>query len=261
MIFQVLMKILYFFTRYQDFITLNIFFLFGGLFLGVLTYYKGLQKSSWSLGVFIVIGLVCTTNVLPNYLVKHYESKVRVCNPKLLDTAPTYYLHVLGAGYNLDPRLPATSQLNQTTLARLVEGIRIARQLPHYKIVTSAYSSLGLEPQASVAKRAAIDLGIPSQNIEMLTTPSNTAEEVAAFVSQFGTHQKVIVVSDALHLPRALMLYKKAGINAIAVPSNFKVKQGPHEYNGLAFPSLSSLNLMNEYLREQLKYWKDSWGV
>ena len=95
---------------------------------------------------------------------------------------------------------------------------------------------------------------------EMLTAPSNTSEEVATFIKQFGTHQNVIVVSDAMHLPRALMLYQKGGITAVPAPANFKVKQGPHEYNGLAFPSLSSLNLMNGYLRERLKYWKDDRG-
>lgn len=243
----------------QEQITLNNFFLLGVLFLGALTYYKGRRKLSWYWGVFIVIGIVSTTNIFPNYLVKHYESKVIVCNPKLLDTAKIYYIHVLGAGYSLDPRLPATAQLNQFTLSRLVEGIRIARQLPKYVIVTSAYSRLGLEPQASVAKRAAIKLGIPNQNIQMLITPSNTAEEVAAFVNQFGIHKNVIVVSDAMHLPRALMLYQKKGINAIPAPTNFKVKQGINDYNGITFPSISSLDLMNEYLREQLKYWKDSW--
>lgn len=142
----------------------------------------------------------------------------------------------------------------------MVEAIRISKSLPHYKIVTSAYSSLGLESQASVARRAAIELGIPTQNIEMLTAPSNTSEEVATFIKQFGTHQNVIVVSDAMHLPRALMLYQKGGITAVPAPANFKVKQGPHEYNGLAFPSMSSLNLMNGYLRERLKYWKDDRG-
>ena len=242
----------------QEQITLNNFFILGVLFLGVLTYYKGLRKSSWYWGVFIVIGIVSTTNIFPNYLVKHYESKVTVCNPKLLDTTKIYYIHVLGAGYSLDSRLPVTAQLNQFTLSRLVEGIRIARQLPKYVIVTSAYSRLGLEPQASVTKRAAIELGIPNQNIQMLTTPSNTAEEVAAFVNQFGVHKNVIVVSDAMHLPRAVMLYQKAGIKAIPAPANFLVKQGSNDYNGLTFPSLSSLNLMNGYLRESIKCWNDS---
>jgi len=243
----------------KDTITLNNLLLLGVFFLGFYTFRKGYTKIRW--GWFLLVGstLICSTRVLPAYLVVQYEQQVNVCLPEKLDTTPTYYIHVLGAGYSLDPRLPATSQLSTTTLTRLVEGIRIARNLKKYTIVTSAYSKFGLEPQASVAKRAAIVLGIPAENIKMLTTPSNTAEEVEAFVAKFGVHKKVIVVSDAMHLPRAIMLYKKAGINAIGAPTNFQVKKGLNDSNGIWFPSLSSLNLMNAYCRERLKYYKDLW--
>ena len=244
---------------FQEMISLSTFFLLGIFFVGFRIYKKGWRSNRFLLFIVGLFFMIATTNWIPAKLVAQYESQVTVCQPQLLDTTSTYYIHVLGAGYSLDPKLPATSQLESTTLTRLVEGIRIARKLPHYKLVTSAYSKYGLESQASVAKRAAIDLGIPSQNIEMLTTPSNTAEEVEAFVKKFGTTKKVIVVSDALHLPRAVMLYKKAGIIAIPAPSNFLIKQGPNDYNGLTFPSYKSLSLMNNYFRERLKYWKDSW--
>lgn len=243
---------------FQEMISLSTFFLLGIFFVGLRIIKKGWHPNRFLIYIGVLLLLMVTTRIVPKKLIAHYESQVAICHPKLLETTQTYYIHVLGAGYSLDPRLPATSQLEPTTLTRLVEGIRIARQLRYYKLVTSAYSKYGLESQASVAKRAAIELGIPSQNIEMLTTPSNTSEEVAAFVKQFGNKKNVIVVSDALHLPRAVMLYQKAGIKAIPAPANFLVKQGPHEYNGLAFPSLSSLNLMNGYLRERLKYWKDN---
>lgn len=202
---------------------------------------------------------MCTTSYLPKCLVKKHENKNSIINPNLIDTNKTYYLHVLGAGYSLEKRLSATKQLSDVTLTRLIEAIRISKLLPNYIIVSSGYSSLGLESQASVVKRAAIELGVPFDKIEMLTTPSNTTEEVAAFVCQFGIHKSVIVVSDAMHLPRAIMLYQKKGINAIPAPTNFKVKQGINDYNGVTLPSISSIDLMNEYLREQLKYWKDSW--
>lgn len=216
-------------------------------------------KLHWILIVFFSFFLVCATSYFPKYLIKKYENKYAITDVSLLDKNKTYYLHVLGAGYSLDTRLSATKQLSDVTLSRLIEAIRISKMLPNYKIVGSGYSSLGLESQASIVKRAAIELGVPYDKIEMLTIPSNTAEEVAAFVCQFGIHKNVIVVSDAMHLPRALMLYQKKGINAIPAPTNFKVKQGINDYNGITFPSISSLDLMNEYLREQLKYWKDSW--
>ena len=243
----------------KESIQLTNFFLLFFLLLGITTYRCGLKKMRLFWLVFILLFSLSSTHFIPAYLISKYEAKTPICNPLHLNLNETYYLHVLGAGYSLDPNLPATSQLSTTTLARLIEAIRIAHQLPKYKIVTSAYSKYGIESQASVAKRAAISLGIPSQNIEMLTTPSTTSEEVQAFVSKFGTNKKVIVVSDALHLPRALMLYQKAGIIAIGAPTNFQIKNGPNDYNGLSFPSYSSLSLMNNYLREQLKYWKDSW--
>ncbi|WP_181456938.1 YdcF family protein [Flavobacterium lacus] len=205
-----------------------------------------------------VFFLVTSTYYVPSQLVAAYESKIANYNPDIVNKNKTHYLHVLGAGYSLDPNLPATSQLSPTTLARLVEGIRIARQLPNYKIITSGYYNYGLESQASVARRAAIELGIPSEQIKQLETPSNTAEEVAVFVDQFGTQKKVIVVTDALHLPRAIMLYQKAGITAIGAPATFQVKKEPNDYNGFTFPSYRSVSLMNAYLRERLKYWKDS---
>ena len=104
---------------------------------------------------------------------------------------------MLGAGYSLEKDCQLQNKLSDVTLTRLIEAIRISKLLPNYIIVSSGYSSLGLESQASVVKRAAIELGVPFDKIEMLTTPSNTTEEVAAFVCQFGIHKSVIVVSDA----------------------------------------------------------------
>ncbi len=243
----------------QNSITLFNFFTISIFVLLVFTYKLNIQKTLFFWLIVLVLFLVCSTTLIPKYLVKKYENNNFLKNLKFVDENNTYYLHVLGAGCSLDRRLTATQQLSDITLLRLIEAIRISKYLPNYKIVTSGNSSLGLEPQASVVKRAAIELGIPEDNIEMLTTPSNTAEEVVAFVNKFGVHKNVIVVTDAIHLPRALMLYKKYGIKAFASPSNFRVKEVPNDYNFITFPCYSSLELMNEYLREQLKYLKDSW--
>lgn len=245
---------------FQSNLTLYNFFILSIVSLMVLSYKFNIQKFYWWWFFCFFLFFICSTSYLPKYLVKNHENKINIFNVNDIDTTKTFYIHVLGAGYSLDKRLSATQQLSDITLSRLIEAIRIARRLPKYVMVTSAYSRFGLESQASVAKRAAIELGIPNQNIQMLTTPSNTTEEVAAFVNQFGVHKNVIVVSDAMHLPRALMLYQKKGINAIPAPTNFKVKQGINDYNGITLPSIFSLDLMNEYLREQLKFWKDSWS-
>jgi len=243
---------------FQNNLTLYNFFILFFVLLLILTYKLNIQKAYWLWIFYFILFLVCATSYLPKYLVKKHENKKSIINLNLIDTSKTYYLHVLGAGYSLEKRLSATKQLSDVTLTRLIEAIQISKFLPNYIIVSSGHSSLGLESQASVVKRAAIELGTSEENIEMLTTPSNTSEEVSAFIKRFGTSKNVIVISDALHLPRAIMLYKKNGIVAVPAPTNFKVKQGINDYNGLTLPSISSMDLMNEYLREQLKYLKDS---
>ena len=243
---------------FQESLQLINFFIVSILYIVVLSRYTPVINIRILWSSLILLFILSSTHYVPAQLIKNYESKFTVWSPEFIESSETYYLHVLGAGYSLDPALPATSQLSTTTLARMIEGIRIARQLPNYTIVTSGYSKYGLESQASIVKKAAIELGIPSEHIEILETPSNTAEEVAAFVEQFGTQKKVVVVTDALHLPRVIMLYKKAGITAIGAPATFQVKKGPNDYSGLTFPSYRSISLMNAYLRERLKYWKDS---
>lgn len=240
-----------------DYLTLINLFIAAVIAVIILTYRYHIRIIRWLWIIVISFFLIVSTRILPAQLVASYEAETPVLNPDTLDKQQSYYLHVLGSGYSLDPNLPATSQLSTSTLARLVEAIRISKSLSHYKIVSSGYSRLDLESQASVVRRAAIELGIPAQNCEILPTPSNTSEEVKAFVSKFGTNKKVIVVSDATHLPRSLMLYKSSGIQAIGAPTNFKVKNGANDDNGFRFPSISSINLMSEYLRERLKYWKD----
>ena len=241
----------------KDSIQLSNFLLLGLIALAISTYYYSLKRTRWFWVVYVVLFLAASTKFVPSKLLANYEAKTHVLDPNTLDKEQIYYIHVLGAGYSLDKRLPATSQLSVYALARLVEGIRISKKLPQYKIVTSGNSRVGLESQASVARRAAIELGSSAENCEILSTPTNTSEEVKAFVAKFGTNKKVIVVSTAIHLPRVLMLYRKHGIEAIGAPTNFKVKLGVNDSRGFKFPSSESINLMNDYLRERLKYLKD----
>ncbi|MDZ7613005.1 MAG: hypothetical protein U5K51_04320 [Flavobacteriaceae bacterium] len=63
--------------------------------------------------------LVCSTSYVPKKLIRNLEAQYEAINTEKLDTAQTYYIHVLGAGYDLDKNLQATSQLDLQTLGRL----------------------------------------------------------------------------------------------------------------------------------------------
>ncbi len=167
---------------------------------------------------------------------------------------------VLGGGHTLDPSLPPTDQLKVTALGRLVEGIRIHQLLPGSELVFSGYSDVGVSSQAEVAREAALSLGIPDSVIHILPEPHNTRAEARSYADRFRDGRPLILVTDALHLPRAMLLFEAEGLNPIPAPTNHRLKSGAvrrwhwapssenafflesafHEYIGMLWARLSS---------------------
>ena len=234
--------------------TLNLttFFSLWAIFCFMSYVFKKRSLFKWSAVIGLLFFLVCTTGYVPKRLIMNLEDQYEVIDLEKLDTSKQYFIHVLGAGYDLDKRLQATSQLDLKTLGRLTEGIRVFRKLPNSLLVTSGNSAVGLESQASVARRAAMELGVPANKIQMLETPTSTLEEVLAFKNKFGAGKNVIVATDAAHMPRAMQMYKAAGYNPVAAPTNFKVKFDTNNYHGISWPNVGSFQMMNDWIRAEM---------
>jgi uncharacterized SAM-binding protein YcdF (DUF218 family) len=210
------------------------------------------RMAKGTLVIFIILFFGCTTAYLPCYLAGKLEDDFPVLNTAILDKNTHYYIHVLGSGNSLDERLPATGQLGLTALGRLCEAIRIYQQLPNCTIVTSANSPLGGESQASVTRRSAIELGVDPARISMLETPTNTREEAKSFRKDFGDTVRVIIATDAIHMNRAIKMFKESGLKPIAAPTNFRVKKEPKDKAMDWWPRLSNISLLDIYLHEVL---------
>ncbi|WP_338647703.1 YdcF family protein [Flavobacterium sp. KS-LB2] len=202
----------------------------------------------------ILLFLVCSTSYVPKKLIYAIEKTYSPIEPQKLDTTKFYYIHVLGAGTSLDTKLPATMNLSTTTLTRLIEGIRVFNHLQHAILVTSAASKDENHSQAEVAKEAAILLGINEQKIQMLATPTSTLEEAIAFKEKFGTNKNVIIVTSALHMPRAVEIFKDQDIRVLAAPTDYLYKEDDFRYSGITLPTLNSLDLVNSYLTTVAKH-------
>jgi len=226
------------------------------LILIVAYLFRKYQKSRTSnvlIGFSIFIFLLTSTEYLPRYLAKQLETKFQPLKLPL-DTRDSskVLVHVLGSGYTLDKRLPANAQIGLTALGRLAEGIRVHRAIENSIIICSGNSSLGLETQAQVTKRAAIILGVNSSEIETLNNPSTTQEEAKELRKAFDKNTTLIIVTDAMHMLRAIKLFKMEGFNPIAAPTNFKVNEGPLQERMKWWPSFSNIGLMNYVIHEYL---------
>lgn len=170
-----------------------------------------------------------------------------------LDTTIAYHIMILGAGHGYDHRLPPNSKLSHTALMRLIEGIRIHRQLPHSLLITSSGSVYGLESQASVMRDAAILLGITPSDIRMLEEPHNTETEAASYVANFGTDTPVIICTSSYHMRRAIGLFENYGLKqAIAAPTDFYIKRDQPAHWGQFLPNLSYFNMWQTVLKEYI---------
>ena len=236
----------------KSLLTLSNFFLLWFLLILVLYFFKRKKwgKRIGQLGVLFF--LICSTNYIPRKIIASMEAKYASLEVQSIQPTKTTYIHVLGAGYDLNPKLPAVAQVSTKTLARLAEGIRVYRKVPNAILVTSGYSAYGLESQAAVVKKAAIELGIPEEAIQCLETPSTTKEEAQAFANKFGKGVQVIVVTDALHMPRAMKTFQEQGFEPIAAPTSYIVPTGLNSYNGFTLPTIQSLRLSEIVFREGL---------
>jgi uncharacterized SAM-binding protein YcdF (DUF218 family) len=126
---------------------------------------------------------------------------------------------VLGAGYEPEPGRPATAWLQTAGLERLVEGVRVLRLAPGSQMVVSGWGGGRDLSTAEVMARAAVSLGVEPSRIVRFDAPRDTAEEIAALHALVGT-RKVVIVTSAGHMPRALELAAHAGLEAVAAPAS-----------------------------------------
>jgi uncharacterized SAM-binding protein YcdF (DUF218 family) len=166
------------------------------------------------------------------------------------------YIHVLGGGYTLDKQLSSLAQISEASLARLAEGLRIYHLYDSSLLVVSGSVASGDESMADVMRRAAISLGVEARRIRVLEGPNTTFEEAQAFANTFGPNSSVIVVTDAVHMPRALAFFKANGVDPYPAPTNYLVKRNDNDYTLNWIPSAENFLLMDRANREYLGLWK-----
>jgi uncharacterized SAM-binding protein YcdF (DUF218 family) len=200
----------------------------------------------------IILFLIASTGYLPQHLAKQLESQYLPFDPHTLQDKERVYIHLLGSGYSLDGKLPATARLGLAAQGRLSEAIRIFRELENSTLITSGGSFHGLETQAAVAKSAAVLLGVDSNRVITLNTATTTAEEVAGVKKMIGKDAVVIVVTDAIHMPRAMSFFHKQGFMPIAAPTNFRVYENKHDISLKWWPAITNMALTDAVLHEYL---------
>ena len=136
------------------------------------------------------------------------------------------YIVVLGGGHTSDPNIPIVSQLSSASLIRLVEGIRLQRELPGTKLILSGGRGLGPIPEAETLSQVAQALGVIPERMIVEKVAQDT-EAQALIVKEIVGRDKFILVTSAAHMPRAVALFKHQGMGPIPCPVGHLIKDSP----------------------------------
>lgn len=158
------------------------------------------------------------------------------------------WIVVLGSGHVFDHRLSAAARLSDSGLARLVEGVRLLRTFPGSKLIVSGRLGQGM-PHGHAMAAAAVELGVPRSDIVVDTTALDTADEAVALGRHVGT-ERFVLVTSAVHMPRAMGLFRKQGKAPIAAPTDY-ASLDPTPFNvGKLVPNTVSLTVLCGALHE-----------
>lgn len=183
---------------------------------------KRWRAAGWTMFVLAVTLLALTSwPPLARRTARVLETRYAPLMGEAAAEARPYAIVILGNGvaHPDDPALPALTRLNDTSRARLVEGVRLARLYPEARLITSGYG-LGLENCADAMALAAMELGFDENRIDRLAGTLDTDDEARQVAEAVGD-RPVILVTTAVHMPRAMESFRRRKVDAVPAPCDF----------------------------------------
>ncbi len=157
------------------------------------------------------------------------------------------WIVVLGGGSDVDPGLPLSTYLPDASLIRLSEGVYIHNRLPETKLILT-----GRTPMAEVMGNVAEEWGVDLEDI-ILEKKANDTKDHPVYVKEIVGKDRIILVTSASHMPRAMALFSKQGMEPIAAPTDYMVKKREGGVRpGMFFPSAGSLEKVGRAIHEYL---------
>lgn len=209
-----------------------------------------------TIGMFMLIlfSYGWVTNTLLRHLEKQYNASgiYSSINSSLTNKKGQIKLIVvLGGGHTSDPEIPLTSQINSYSLVRLIEGIRIYREIPDSKLLLSGGSGFGQVSNAKIMADVAKAVGIDEDDL-IIESESKDTKDQAIIIKSFIENDPFILVTSAAHMPRSMALFKKLGMNPVPAPTGHLVKTGKSLSSDIFFPGSDEIakaeNAFHEYL-------------
>jgi uncharacterized SAM-binding protein YcdF (DUF218 family) len=116
------------------------------------------------------------------------------------------------------------------------------------------------QPETAAMRRLLTDLGVPEQALVIEGRSQNTRENAlysAELIRSLGIG-RILLVTSAMHMPRALGTFQAVGVDAIPAPTDFEVIPQPTQLLRW-LPNAEALQDSTLALKEYLGWWVYRW--
>ncbi|KTC99512.1 membrane protein [Legionella erythra] len=173
---------------------------------------KGRTGFTWLYLMLLLVSLGWLPRALTTYLEGQYPF-VNKPDPEL------HWVVVLSGGQAEEARQPEHILLYNASIKRLLEGLRLYRQLPDATLLLSGGGFGGEMAESKRMAQLADWFNNPPKPVMLETASLNTAQQAKA-IKQWVHDQPFYLVTSAIHLPRAMALCRSQGLNPVAAPAD-----------------------------------------
>lgn len=208
--------------------------------------------------VTAVVALLLFSNKLVSaWLLHPLEARYAAIPELRADAVPAAlaacrYVVVLGSGNGNTPGLSATNELSASGLARITEAVRLLRVLPNARLVVSGPAEGHHPAHAVVLARAAASLGVEPDRVSYIDRALDTEDE-SLEVKRIVGDAPFALVTTAWHLPRAMALFRHAGLSPLPCPTDYMARVGEFKLDDLLW-DVDSLGRSTWAVHERIGY-------
>lgn len=164
---------------------------------------------------------LCSTAWFADTLLAGLENDFR---PKALSVIPEAdAIVVLGGAIRGDTHMGTMPDLGQHA-DRLLYAAALYKAGKAPMLLLSGGASEDARPEAQLMQEALQVMGVPRQSILLERVSRNTQENAQFSATLLNKHelQRILLVTSAFHMPRAVPLFERQGFEVIAAPTDFQ---------------------------------------
>jgi uncharacterized SAM-binding protein YcdF (DUF218 family) len=200
---------------------------------------------------------LCSTAFFAEFLMATLEKGYR---PRAMSVLPqTDAIVVLGGAARGDTHLGTLPDLNQQA-DRLVYAAELYRAGKAPLLVLTGGGQEGARPEAQMMKEILAVMGVPSRAILMERASRNTYDNAlySAVVLNNKGIKRILLVTSAFHMRRAVPLFERQGFEVIPAPTDYQRLVTPPVLPPW-LPSVDDLARTTIALKEHAGFWVYRW--